>query len=63
MFIELMVANQPGTDIVVLEQHARGTGIFGKHHVNFLQDAQRPEGDILQIAYRSGDKIEHFRRG
>ena len=38
----------------MMQQHARGTGIFGGNQPDFAQHAQRPQSNILQVADGGG---------
>ena len=57
MFVEFVVAHQSGADVVVLEQHARRSGVFCQYDVGFLQHPEGAEGDVLQIADWRGYEI------
>ena len=52
MFIEFMVRLHGVLDFEMLQQNARGAGVFGQNQIGLLQDADGPECHVLQIAYR-----------
>ena len=49
-----MMGNQGNVDVIVSQQNRGGTGVFRQHKVCFAQDLERAEGNVLQIADRSG---------
>ena len=62
MFVELMMTLQRRMDIVVLQQHGRRAGVFGQNQIGFTEHPQRPLRDILQVAYRCGNDVQHYPR-
>ena len=58
VLIELVVGNHRGADFIVLQQHRRCAGIFGKNQVDTLQDIHCPKGHIFQIPNRRGHYVQ-----
>src|SRR5213593_1798038 len=57
--IELRVARQVlRADVVLAEKELRVPRVLARDHVNVLQDPQRTQGNILEVADRRGDEIE-----
>src|SRR3989454_8305640 len=57
--VELGVARQVfRADLVLAEKDLGVPRVLARHHVDLLQDAQRAQRDILEIADRSRDEIE-----
>ena len=57
--IELRVARQVlRADVVLAEKELRVPRVLARDHVNVLQDPQRTQGNVLEVADRRGDEIE-----
>ena len=46
--------------LVVIQENSGGSGVLTGDDIRFAESTERPEGDVLEIAYRSGDDGEHF---
>ena len=54
-----MVRLQGVMDIIMLQQDARGSGIFRQHEVNFPQDTDGTERHVLHIAHWGWNDIQY----
>ena len=54
----LVVTQKRPLDFKMIQQLSSMPGILTQYHVRFFEYAQRPQRDILEIANRSGDKIQ-----
>jgi len=54
----VVVAGERARDAVALEQRARAARVLGGDEVDLAEDAQRPQGHVLQVADRGGDDVE-----
>src|SRR5260370_3381022 len=53
-----VIADQRLVNVIVSEQLERVARVFARDLIDFLQDAQRPERDVLQIADRRANKVK-----
>lgn len=44
--------------LIVFQQFGGGSGIFAENQIHGAQHIERPEGDVLQVADGSRDKVE-----
>ena len=44
VLVELMMADERHTDVVMFEQNATGAGVFGEHEIHRLEHAERAGG-------------------
>lgn len=49
IFVMLMIAGHGGVDIIIFQKNPAMPGVFRRDQIDFLQDAQHPQGDILQV--------------
>jgi hypothetical protein len=63
MLIKLMMRHEGITDIEMLQQDARCTGIFGKDEVDLFQKADGTQCHVLQIAYWRWNNIQYAHFG
>ena len=57
-FIVLVIADQPLLNLEMRKQFQRLPRVFARDHVHFLQNAQRAQGDVFQIADRRRDYVQ-----
>lgn len=50
VFIELVVACRGGMNVEMPEEMAAGAGVLGSNQVDFFQNAQHVEGDVLEVS-------------
>jgi hypothetical protein len=55
---ELVEAGQGRVNIVGAKQGAGHAGVLGGHQWHGLQDAQRAQGDVFQVANRGGHHVQ-----
>ena len=51
MFIEFMMGLEFSVDVVVLQQHGTGPGVFRQNKVRLLKDFHGTERHVFQISY------------
>ena len=51
MFIEFMMRHQLVTDVEMLQEDTRSTGVLCQHKVYLFQDTDGTKGHVLHIAY------------
>jgi len=56
-FIVLVIADERLVNLEMIQQLQRVARVFAGNLIDFLEDAQGPQGDVFQIANRRGDKI------
>ena len=56
-FIVLVVADERFANFVVAEKFLRVACVFAGDLIDFFEDAQGAEGDVLQIAYRRANEV------
>jgi len=56
-FIVLVIADERLVNFEVIQKFQRVARVFAGNLIDFLEDAQGPQGDVFQIADRRGDKI------
>ena len=54
----VVVAGERARDAVALEERARAARVLGGDEIDLAEHAQRPQGDVLQVADRGGDDVE-----
>lgn len=54
VLVELVVRHQLILYFKMLEQYARGAGVFGQNHIGLLQNAQGSEGYVFKISHGCG---------
>ena len=54
----VVVAGERARDAVALEERARAARVLGGDEIDLAEDAQRPQGHVLQVADRGGDDVE-----
>ena len=59
MLIVLVVRREWFDNLIMIEQFQRVPGIFCQYQVGLLQYFERPECDVLQVAYGRRDEIKH----
>ena len=59
VFVELVVGEQFPVDVVMLQQHAGGAGVFCQYEISLFQHSHRPEGHIFEISHRCRHNVEH----
>ncbi len=55
--IVFVIADQRFLDAVMVQQLLRVAGIFAGDLIDFLQNTQRAQGDVFQIADRCSDQV------
>ena len=50
VLIELVVACRGGMNVEMPEEMTAGAGVLGSNQVDFFQDAQHAEGDVLEVS-------------
>ena len=58
MFVELVIARGRGIDLIGAEQIGRGPRVLAGDEIGLFEHAERPEGQILQIADRRRNEIQ-----
>jgi len=53
----LVIADERLVNLEMIQQLQRVARVFAGNLIDFLEDAQGPQGDVFQIANRRGDKI------
>src|SRR5215471_13342531 len=59
--VVVVIAEQGPGDAVMREELASVTGVLSRNEVDTAQDAQRPEGNVLQVANGGRDDIQRPR--
>ena len=60
VFIEFMVCIQGIMGYIeMLQEDARGAGIFRQYHIRLLQDSDGPERHVLHVAHGCGNDIQY----
>ena len=54
----LVITDQGGIDLVVVEQLTSLSGVLGGDQIHFAQNPQRSLCEILEVAYRRRDQIK-----
>lgn len=57
-FVVFMVADEGFADFVMVEEFLRVARVFAGNLIDFFKDAQRAEGEILEIANRGAHKVQ-----
>lgn len=62
-FIEVVIAGERRMDVEMGEELLGVAGVFRGDDRYLFQDAERPEGDVFEIADRGADDVERSRHG
>ncbi len=57
-FIVVVKAGGAGFNLEMVEQLGRVAGIFGGDQIHFLEDADCPRAEVLEVANWGGDQVE-----
>ena len=57
MLIIAVMASHRGVDIVMLHEHGAGAGILSEYQIRLLEDTNRAEGHILEVANGRRDNM------
>jgi len=52
-----VIADQRFANVVVAEEFLRVAGVFARDLIDFLQDTQGAEGDVLEVADGGSDQV------
>lgn len=58
MFVEFVVRIHSFLDAQMFHQHRRSARVLGKNHIYRPQNVDRPQGNVVEIAYRRRDYME-----
>ncbi len=55
----IVVARRSGLDIEMIEEFSRGSCVLARDEVDGLEDLQRAQGDVFEVADWSRDEVKH----